>query len=284
MKKKNGLKNIKKEVKGITLVALVVTIIVLIILAGVAISLTIGNNGIFERAGNSADKYKEASKNEEDEMKNAVNFIDNYLLGKENDDESSDKDDEEEGSIPITESEWELSGLNDEEKNIDGYYLIENDCTIKDETGITELTSTGDKVLKVADGITCTIEGGAFLGNIELGTNSTLIIYSGTFGENIKIAKSSKLKLLGGTINKNIELEDNSILEAQGGTILGKLVAKNNVTMTVAGGTYGGGFEIGSNSSLEITGGLFAVNPSQYVPSEYRVEPSGDWYMVSPNN
>ncbi len=40
----------KKNVKGITLVALVVTIIVLLILAGVAINLTIGNNGIFRRA------------------------------------------------------------------------------------------------------------------------------------------------------------------------------------------------------------------------------------------
>ena len=36
--------------KGITLVALVVTIIVLLILAGIAINLTVGNNGIFTRA------------------------------------------------------------------------------------------------------------------------------------------------------------------------------------------------------------------------------------------
>ena len=40
----------KKDEKGITLVALVVTIIVLIILAGIAISMTIGDNGIFTRA------------------------------------------------------------------------------------------------------------------------------------------------------------------------------------------------------------------------------------------
>ena len=40
----------KKEESGITLIALVVTIIVLLILAGVAISLSIGNNGLFTRA------------------------------------------------------------------------------------------------------------------------------------------------------------------------------------------------------------------------------------------
>ena len=39
-----------KNQKGITLVALVVTIIVLIILAGITISMTIGNNGIFTKA------------------------------------------------------------------------------------------------------------------------------------------------------------------------------------------------------------------------------------------
>ncbi len=53
----------KKE-KGITLVALVVTIIVLLILAGVAISLSIGNNGIFNRAQNAADTWRNAEANE----------------------------------------------------------------------------------------------------------------------------------------------------------------------------------------------------------------------------
>ena len=43
------IEKMKKNTKGITLVALVVTIIVLLILAGVAISLTIGQNGIITR-------------------------------------------------------------------------------------------------------------------------------------------------------------------------------------------------------------------------------------------
>ena len=41
---------IKRSQRGITLIALVVTIIVLLILAGVAITLSIGENGIFKRA------------------------------------------------------------------------------------------------------------------------------------------------------------------------------------------------------------------------------------------
>lgn len=47
--------------KGITLIALVITIVVLIILAGVAISLTIGNNGIFNKAKEARNKTEYAS-------------------------------------------------------------------------------------------------------------------------------------------------------------------------------------------------------------------------------
>lgn len=50
-----------KENKGITLVALVVTIIVLIILAGISISLLLGDNGIIQKAQAGGEKYKEAA-------------------------------------------------------------------------------------------------------------------------------------------------------------------------------------------------------------------------------
>ena len=42
-------KNISKKNKGITLIALVVTIVILLILAGIALNLTLGNNGIVQR-------------------------------------------------------------------------------------------------------------------------------------------------------------------------------------------------------------------------------------------
>ena len=53
-----------KEKRGITLVALVVTIVVLLILAGVSLNLLIGNNGIITRArqakiSNDLSSYKE---------------------------------------------------------------------------------------------------------------------------------------------------------------------------------------------------------------------------------
>ncbi len=55
-----SLDNFKKEFlsfnSGVTLVALIVTIIILLILAGVSISALVGNNGILKQATNAADK------------------------------------------------------------------------------------------------------------------------------------------------------------------------------------------------------------------------------------
>ena len=54
----------RKE-RGITLVALVVTIIVLIILAGISISLVLGNNGIVKKATQGRDNYQTAANEEQ---------------------------------------------------------------------------------------------------------------------------------------------------------------------------------------------------------------------------
>ena len=54
----------KKNQRGITLVALVVTIVVLLILAGVSINLVLGNNGIIAKAKEAQRKSAEASQND----------------------------------------------------------------------------------------------------------------------------------------------------------------------------------------------------------------------------
>lgn len=50
------MKEVKKNQRGITLVALVVTIVVLLILAGVTIALVMNNNGIVNRATEARDQ------------------------------------------------------------------------------------------------------------------------------------------------------------------------------------------------------------------------------------
>ena len=60
MRRKNGMRN----KKGITLIALVITIIVLLILAGVSLSLVMGNEGILEKVTNAVEKSKKATAEE----------------------------------------------------------------------------------------------------------------------------------------------------------------------------------------------------------------------------
>ncbi len=59
-----------KRNKGITLIALVITIIVLLILAGVAIAMLSGENGILKKAAEAKIKTEEEQKNEKESLKN----------------------------------------------------------------------------------------------------------------------------------------------------------------------------------------------------------------------
>ena len=62
------MKNLKNQ-KGITLVALVITIIVLLILAGISLNVVVGQNGILGRATSAVDKNKLA------QIKEQVNIV-----------------------------------------------------------------------------------------------------------------------------------------------------------------------------------------------------------------
>lgn len=57
---KNYIKKPLKSSNGITLIALVITIIVLLILAGISISMVLGENGILQRARDAKTKSDEA--------------------------------------------------------------------------------------------------------------------------------------------------------------------------------------------------------------------------------
>ena len=71
------MKNLRNE-KGSTLVALVVTIIVLLILAGVSLSLVAGGNGIINKAATAQDRTIEGSAKEQVELRLAELAADYY--------------------------------------------------------------------------------------------------------------------------------------------------------------------------------------------------------------
>ena len=70
-----------KNNKGITLVALVITIVVLLILAGVSINLVLGNNGIIAKAKDAETKSAEASQNDLKGMNALVSEMEGALAG-----------------------------------------------------------------------------------------------------------------------------------------------------------------------------------------------------------
>ena len=75
-KKKMNNKSKNKQEKGITLIALVVTIVVLLILAGVSISLVLNNNGVISKAKDAKNQYAEAQTNEEKHFNEVADWID----------------------------------------------------------------------------------------------------------------------------------------------------------------------------------------------------------------
>ena len=75
MKRKNNMKLEINSSKGITLIALVITVIVLLILAGVTIAALSGDNGILTRAKDAKEKTEQAQKNEEETLSDIESML-----------------------------------------------------------------------------------------------------------------------------------------------------------------------------------------------------------------
>ena len=78
--KKKSKRNYLKE-SGITLIALVVTIVVLLILAGVSLNAIFSENGIIKRAQDAQNKMDQATQNDLDSINELNNWIDGKING-----------------------------------------------------------------------------------------------------------------------------------------------------------------------------------------------------------
>ncbi len=74
------MKKIKPENKGITLIALVITIIILLILATISIQL-LTNTGLFQKANEAKDKTKNATENQAKTLNEYEDTMNEYLQG-----------------------------------------------------------------------------------------------------------------------------------------------------------------------------------------------------------
>ena len=75
-----------KDKNGITLVALVVTIVIVLILAGISMSFVLGENGIITKAQEARDKTAEAKANEEKDFAGWTDSTDKILNNEKLDD------------------------------------------------------------------------------------------------------------------------------------------------------------------------------------------------------
>ena len=60
--------------KGITLIALIITIIILLILAAIVINLSIGQRGLLKRAEEAGRNYQEAARDEDEMLRDLLNY------------------------------------------------------------------------------------------------------------------------------------------------------------------------------------------------------------------
>ena len=85
MKTKVQRKNLKsnakfyKQEKGITLIALIVTIVIMLILAGVTIKLAIDDNGVIDNAKEAKDQYEQAQADEDSGLNDLSSEMRKYL-------------------------------------------------------------------------------------------------------------------------------------------------------------------------------------------------------------
>ena len=100
-----------KKNNGITLIALVITIVVLIILASVAITLSLGDNGIFKKASKAKEDTLLAQNEEAVELAKTTNEMDSLTSSRE--------------TVTISKSEYDklvnASSYSEEEKEIGTY-------------------------------------------------------------------------------------------------------------------------------------------------------------------
>ena len=169
-----------KSNKGITLVALVITIIVLLILAGVSISLVVGDNGVLTQAQKASQKTDVASARSALEM--TLTSVTSNFLGNVWEDNTSAKIYD---SVKVSELDEELQN--------NGFYIVKFGGTTT--TAGADTVISGDKDSSSGDGHTAALV-------------TTIIISEGTPG---KVANDHKNSKGNTTYEAQLEWTDRSV-------------------------------------------------------------------------
>ena len=229
----------KQENKGITLIALVITIIILLILAGISIS-ALTNQGLFKNAKTAQNATEKAEKEQGQRLNEYEDEINKYLNNANEDEKIGLITD----NINKELSKTDNTKLKDEKGNrivVPAGFKIVNGATTVDKgiviEDVTETATKGSQFVWIpvgtiikSDGTTATITLGRYDFDATTGKESA---YSGSYIEE-DANDTSTLKKYGNTIAKNITNFKNSVA-TNGGYYIGRYEARTATARNAAG-------------------------------------------------
>ena len=127
-----------KKTDGITLIALIITIIVLLILAGVALATLTGQGNIIENAENAVGKYNNSVKGEQILLNTIEKYLENYT-------NSGEVEEEDKNNPIVTVTDGEETIEEGADNEISKYFTIDPNGTSPIKTVVYTDTSDGDK-------------------------------------------------------------------------------------------------------------------------------------------
>ena len=228
---------LKNKDKGITLIALVITIIILLILAGISIS-ALTNQGLFKNAKAAQNATEKAEAEQGQRLNEYEDEINKYL---ENEDEHTKAFKEKVGKVLSTTDNTEIKDAKNNKIVVPaGFKIIEGATTVDKGIVIEDVTETATKgsqfvwipvgtIIK-SDGTTATITLGRYDFDATTGKESA---YSGSYIEE-DANDTPTLKKYGNTIAKNITKFKNSVA-TNGGYYIGRYEARTATARNAAG-------------------------------------------------
>ena len=236
---------IQNKDKGITLIALVITIIILLILAGISIS-ALTNQGLFKNAKIAQNATEKAEKEQGQRLNEYEDEINKYLGNSKDESKDDTKGTTVEeaikknGALSTTDNTELKDAKNNKIVVPAGFKIINGATTVDKGIVIEDVTETATKgsqfvwipvgTITKADGTSTTITLGRYDFNSTTGKEST---YSGSFVEEDS-NDSSTLKKYGNTIAKNITKFKNSVA-TNGGYYIGRYEARTATARNAAG-------------------------------------------------
>ena len=222
---------IKNKDKGITLIALVITIIILLILAGISIS-ALTNQGLFKNAKAAQNATEKAEKEQGQRLNEYEDEINKYLNNSNEDKKEVKLVADNINKVLSTTVNTELKDAKENKIVVPaGFKIVEGATTVDKGIVIEDVTETATKgsqfvwipvgTITKADGTTATITLGRYDFDSTTGVESA---YSGTYVEEDS-NDSSTLKKYGNTIAKNITKFKNSVA-TNGGYYIGRYEAR----------------------------------------------------------